>query len=97
MELMKPPQRVKVEECAAAGPPAFSDAAIEVARLVALLRGVGLTGSTLQELLRPESAAKLKGMLTDCPFPVRAERNPGPVMPEKSKLLAFKAREASNR
>jgi len=92
---MKPPQRVKVEEYAAAGPSTLSDSAIEVARLVALLRGEGLTESTLLELLRPESVAKLKRVLTEYPFPTGAERNPGPVMPEKSKLLAFKAREAA--
>jgi hypothetical protein len=94
MELMKPPRRIKVETSAAAEPPTLSDSAIEVARLVALLRGEGLTGSTLQELLQPESAAKLKGMLTDYSFPVHEERNSDSVKPANGKLLAFKAREA---
>ncbi len=91
---MKPPRRVKVETSASAKPRTLPDSAIEVGRLVALLRGEGLSESTLQELLRPESATKLRGMLTDHPFPVLEEQNPGPVRPESGKLLAFDAREA---
>jgi hypothetical protein len=95
MELMKPPLRVKVQTSASAEPPASSVSEIEVARLVALLRGEGLTGSTVQELLKPESAAKLRRILTDRAFPEREERNPGPVQPEEGKVLVFKKKEAT--
>jgi hypothetical protein len=91
---MKPPRRVKVETSASAEPRTSSGSAIAIGRLVALLRGEGLTENTLRELLRPGSVTKLRGMLTDCPFPGRREQTPGPVRPEDGKLLAFKAREA---
>jgi hypothetical protein len=66
----------------------------DVGRLVALLRGEGLTKSTLQELLRPESVAKLRGILTDRSVPEREDHNPGPIQPGEGKVLVFKAREA---
>jgi hypothetical protein len=94
MELMKPPRRVKVEASAAAKPPTLSDPAIEVGRLVALLRGEGLTESTLLELLRLENVAKLRGVLTDSPFAKREDQDPGPVSPENGQLLVFKTKEA---
>jgi hypothetical protein len=97
MEFMKPPRRVKVETSAVAEPHALSNSEIEIGRLVALLRGEGLTGSTLQELLKPESAAKLRGRLTDRPFPGREGRKPVPVSPENCTLLAFRAREVLKR
>jgi hypothetical protein len=90
MELVMPPHRVKVVISAAEEPRKSS----EVARLVALLRGEGLTGSTVKELLKPESAAKLRRILTDRAFPEREERDPGPVQPEESKVLVFKKKEA---
>ena len=87
---MKPPLRIKVPTSASAELPAMSISEIEVARLVALLRGEGLTGSAVQELLNPESAAKLSRILTDRAFPEREELNPGPVHPEEGKVLVFK-------
>jgi hypothetical protein len=72
----------------------LSDPAIEVGRLVALLRGEGLTERTVRELLRPESVAKLRGILTDRSFPEVEDCDPTPVESAKDNVLAFKAREA---
>ena len=91
---MKPPRRVKCDTAAAEEPFTLLNSAVEVGRLVALLRGEGLNKSTILELLRPESAAKLRGILTTRPSSGRESRNPGPVQPEDGKVLVFKAREA---
>jgi hypothetical protein len=39
--------------------------ALRAGRLAGLLKGKGLTRSTIEELLLPESASRLKAMLTD--------------------------------
>lgn len=39
--------------------------AVRDGRLAGLLKGKGLNRSTIEELLRPESALKLKAILTD--------------------------------
>ena len=99
MEFMKPPRRIKVDTAAAEETLTLSDPAIEVGRLIALLRGEGLTKITVQELLRPESAAKLQAILPECAFSGSEDRNPGPEhqpggpRPEDGKVLVFKARE----
>lgn len=82
--------------------------AFKTGRLVDLLKGNGLTRTTLEELLRPESTAKLKAILTD---PVYGEPDGGdrgyPIEPVKplegtdlaqfqadcGKVLVYKAKE----
>ena len=67
---------------------------VEVGRLVALLSGEELTKSSIQDLLRPDSTAKLSGILTYSPPLGRKDHNPGPVQPEEGKVLFFRAKEA---
>jgi hypothetical protein len=98
MEAMKPPRRVKVDTAAADDPLAVLISAFKAGRLVALLRGEGLTRSTVQELLRPESAAKLRAILTEPVFSGREDRDPRPenqprrFQPGYGKVLVFKAK-----
>jgi hypothetical protein len=94
MEAMKPPRRVKVGTAASEDPLGSLISAFEAGRLVALLRGEGLTRSTVQELLRPESAAKLRAILTERVFSGREDRDPGPEG-QPCKVLVFKAKETS--
>lgn len=96
---MKPPRRVKVDAAAAEDPLALLISEFKAGRLVALLRGEGLTRSTVQELLRPESAAKLQAILTERVFSGHEDRNPGSenqpcrFQPGYGKVLVFKAKE----
>jgi hypothetical protein len=73
--------------------------ALKAGRLVELLRGKGLTRHTIEELMRPESAAKLKVMMTDNLFTTEATHGPGhapgPIPSEGGKVLVFKARKTS--
>lgn len=99
MEAVKPPRRVQVDAAAAEDPLALLISAFKAGTLVALLRGEGLTRSTVQELLRPESAAKLQAILTERVFSGREDRDPDPesqpcrFQPGYGKVLVFKARE----
>jgi hypothetical protein len=99
MEAMKPPRRVQVDAAAAEDPLALLISAFKAGRLVALLRGEGLTRSTVQELLRPESAAKLRAILTERVLSGREDRNPDPEsqpcrsQPGYGKVLVFNAKE----
>lgn len=96
---MKPPRRIKDGTAAAEDPLALLISAVHESRLVSLLRGEGLTRSTVQELLRPESAVKLRAILTERVFAEREDRDPDPesqpgrFQPEDGKVLAFKAKE----
>ena len=65
---MKPPRTIGVGAAADEGPLASLISAARAGRLVALLRCQGLTGNEVQELLRPESAATLRSVLTETIF-----------------------------
>jgi len=96
---MKPPRTIGIRTVAAGDPLASLLSEFRAGRLVALLRGEGLSKSTVQELLQPESAAKLRAILTERVFSEREDRNPGPdsqpvrCRPEHGKVLAFRAKE----
>jgi len=62
---MKPPSRNVIEMRTAAGRLDELSSALRAGRLAGLLKGEGLTRTTIGELLRPESAARLKAILTD--------------------------------
>lgn len=62
---MKPPPRDVIDMRAAAGRLDELSAALRAGRLAGLLKGEGLTRATIDELLRPESASRLKAILTD--------------------------------
>jgi len=65
---MKPPLSDDSDPGASTGPLDALSLATRSARLVRLLKGEGLNRSTVEELLRPESLAVLKAVLTDRPF-----------------------------
>lgn len=84
--------------------------AFKAGKLVELLKGNGLTRATLEELLRPESAVKLKALLTkqvfaggddgDRAFPIDIgeagpRHQPGQSQ-SRGKLLIYKAKETFN-
>jgi hypothetical protein len=62
---MEPPPVDDIDTGAAAGPLDELSRAVREGRLVRLLKGEGLTKGTVEELLRPESALKLKAILAD--------------------------------
>ncbi len=62
---MKPRLVKDLDTSAAAGPLDDLSLAVKEGRLVRLLKGEGLNKGTVEELLRPESALKLKAILTD--------------------------------
>lgn len=62
---MKPPRGDDLDTGAVAGRLDELSQAVRAGRLVTLLRGEGLSRSTVEELLRPESLSALKGILTD--------------------------------
>ena len=66
---MKPPPRDDIDTSADAGLLEDLASAVRAGRLVGFLKGKGLTRSTVEELLRPESAARLKAILTDHMLP----------------------------
>ena len=92
MEAMKPPRRVNVDTAAAEDLLGSLISEFKAGRLVTLLRGEGLTWSTVQELMRPESAAKLQAILTERVSSRREDRDPGPES-QPCKVLVFKAKE----
>jgi hypothetical protein len=76
--------------------PSLLTSAAQTGRLVALLRGEGLSEGTIQELLLPESVAKLQEILDSSAFPAhhgRPEGRPAPFHPERRKVLQFKAKQ----
>jgi hypothetical protein len=62
---MEPPPVDDIDTSAAAGLLDELSLAVRDGRLVRLLKGEGLTKRTVEELLRPESALKLKAILID--------------------------------
>lgn len=60
---MKPPHEIRVVTSRTADPLAPLRSTVKTGGLVALLRGEGLTRSTVEDLLRPESTAQLRSML----------------------------------
>ena len=62
---MKPPPGDDIDTSAATGLLDELSLAVRDGRLVRLLKGEGLSKRTVEELLRPESALKLKAILTD--------------------------------
>jgi hypothetical protein len=76
MDSVKPPRTVA--EAAAEDPLAVLISAAKAGRLVALLRGEGLTEHTVRELLMPESAERLRAYLNEGVFSVRDTPNPSP-------------------
>jgi hypothetical protein len=62
---MKPPPRDVIDIRAAAGRLDELSSALRAGRLAGLLKGKGLTRTTIDELLRPESTSRLKAILTD--------------------------------
>lgn len=62
---MKPPTRDDIDSRATAGLLEEIDLAVRTGRLVGLLKGRGLNKSTIEELLRPESALRLRAILND--------------------------------
>jgi hypothetical protein len=73
-------------------------AALRAGKLVELLTGKGLAMSSIDELLRPESAAELRALLTLHALPSRdarcssPEHRPGRLRCGHGELLVFKAR-----
>jgi hypothetical protein len=100
---MKPPHQIRVVTFRSADPLALLRSAVKAGGLVALLRGEGLTRSTVEELLRPDSAAQLRSMLHMHVFPAEKAINPDPEGPSDrcnpvgGKLLVFKRKERSGR
>jgi len=96
---MNPPRRVRVGIAAAEDPLAPLISAVKAGRLFALLKGEGLNGTTVRELLRPESAEKLRAVLTEGVFSGRAdskldsETRSERVRPDVGRLLVFKGKE----
>ena len=96
---MKPPRKIRLDTATAEDPLEMLISAIRAGRLVALLRGEGLTRGTVEELFRPESAAKLRAILNERVFSVCEDRNAGPgcrrrqARPGGGKVLAFKGKE----
>jgi hypothetical protein len=62
---MMPPPRDDIDTRVAEGRLEEIDQAVRSGKLVGLLEGRGLNRSTVEELLRPESALRLKAILTD--------------------------------
>jgi hypothetical protein len=96
---MKPPRR-KEGHVPATRSLLEVSTALAAGRLASLLRGDGLTRETVEELLRPESAAALRSILTDHLGAPRGTKGPAPGRhspPGGGKLLAFKAREGVGR
>jgi len=97
---MKPPRPIGSDTAAAESLLVELSTALKAGRLVDLLRGKGLTRNTIEELLRPESAAKLDVILTDHVFTKDATHGldpgnaPGRHPSKGGKLLVFRAREA---
>lgn len=93
---MKPPPGDAIDTRAAAGLLEDPCSTIRAWRLVQLLKGDGLTRRTIEELLRPESASRLKAVLTDHLFP-GAENDPGHRPADGSchggKVLVFRNKE----
>lgn len=89
---MKPPRGIDFEPTSAGDPLALLVAAVETGRLVALLRGEGLTRNTVAELLEPGSAARLRFMLNRRVFTERESNDPDREI-RSGEVLVFKARE----
>jgi len=66
---MKTPPRADLDHGAPAARLDEISRAVRARRLVPLLKGEGLTRSTVEELLRPESLWALKAILSDHLFP----------------------------
>jgi hypothetical protein len=96
---MKPPRRIHLDTTASGDPLASLISAVEAGRLVALLKGEGLTRSTVKELLKPESAERLRSILNRQVFTGRETFNavpgirPGGLRSGDGKVLVFKAKE----
>lgn len=71
-------------------------AAIEVGRLAALLRGQGLNRTTVEELLDPGTALKLRVILTEAAFP-DGETDARPFPGGGAKVFAFRTKESRRR
>ena len=99
IKVMKPPRGDAINTAAATSQLEELSAALEAGKLAELLRGKGLTRSTVDELLRPESAAKLQAILTHHFLPARDACDPSPGHQlgacgcEGGKVLVFNARE----
>jgi uncharacterized surface protein with fasciclin (FAS1) repeats len=97
-DVMKPPRPTGSDTTAAESQLVELSTALKAGRLVALLKGEGLTRNTVEELLRPGSAAKLRVILTDHLVTHEVTRGPDPGhapgrFPTKGgKVLVFKAR-----
>lgn len=87
---MKPPFRpVDIDAPATEDPLAGVISATEAGKLFALLQGEGLTAGAVRELLRPESASRLRAILTRRVFAADAS---SPAAPPNGKVLAFRPR-----
>ena len=92
---MKPPPTATAD-----GPLALLISAAKTGRLVALLRGEGLSECAVEELLRPESAATLRAVLAERLYASRDDHDPSAesqtarLQSAGGKVLAFKARES---
>jgi hypothetical protein len=62
---MQPPARDEIDTSVTADLLEEIHLAVRAGRLVGILKGKGLNRSTIDELLRPESALTLKAILTD--------------------------------
>jgi hypothetical protein len=71
---MQPPAKDDVATSGAADLLEEIHLAVRAGRLVGLLKGRGLNRSTIDELLRPESALALKAILTDHLYPEEDHR-----------------------
>ncbi|MBZ5638071.1 MAG: hypothetical protein LAO51_04850 [Acidobacteriia bacterium] len=95
---MKPPRPIPRDTSATEGLLLELSTAVKSGRLVSLLTGNRLTKHTVEELERPESAAKLREILTDHLLSTQGPLGPDPESPPcrtpsaGGKVLMFKAR-----
>lgn len=89
---MKPPLRDDINTSATAGLLEEVLLAVRSGRLVGLLKGRGLNRSTIEELLRPESALSLKAILTDHLYP-EGDHGSADGLRQSGKVLVYQKKE----
>jgi hypothetical protein len=89
---MKPPLRDDASTFVATGLLAKLHLEVRAGNLVGLLKGRGLDRSTIEDLLRPESALSLKSILTDRLYP-EADHEPADGRHRGGKVLVFRRKD----
>jgi hypothetical protein len=89
---MKPPLRDDIDTSVTSGLLEELQVAVRAGKLVGLLRGRGLDRSTIEDLLRPESALRLKAILTDHLYP-EADHGTADCRCQGGKVLVYRRKE----